>query len=113
MSDDANYLSYIRDSIQLLEERAAFGFDVFLHDDILQDAVLRRLETLADACGQLSPELKSRHPEILWRDIIDFRNRVAHGYLHVDLEIVWRIIVIDIPALKVVVAEELDVLGQS
>ena len=107
MRDDTNYLRYIRDSIQLVETRSAVGYDVFRNDDILQDAVLRRLETLADARGQLSPDLQSRHPEVPWRDIIDFRNRIAHGYLHVDLEIVWRIIETDIPGLKTVVDEEL------
>ena len=44
-----------------------------------QDAVLRRLETLADASSHLSDVIKARHSEIPWHQISDFRDVLAHG----------------------------------
>ena len=80
---------------------------------MVQDAVLRRLETLAEATNRLSPELKHRHNTISWRDIYGFRNVIAHGYLLVNLDLVWQTIEVNLPSLKTVVAEELRQLGSD
>jgi hypothetical protein len=74
---------------------------------MVQDAVLRRMETLADAAARLSSELRDRHPEIPWRLISDFRNVLAHAYTDVRLEVVWQVIVRDLPPLARVVSEEI------
>jgi uncharacterized protein with HEPN domain len=59
---------------------------------MIQDAVLRRLETVADAVGKLSDALKTRHPAIPWREVYGFRNIAAHAYEGIDLERVWEIV---------------------
>jgi uncharacterized protein with HEPN domain len=66
---DRRYLQYIREAIGLIERRTRGGRDAFLQDLDVQDAVLWRLQTLAEATGKLSEELKRRHP----------RNPVARG----------------------------------
>ena len=50
---------------------------------------LYRLHTLAESTQRLSSEMKALHPEIPWEDIAGFRNRMVHGYLGVNLDIVW------------------------
>ncbi len=77
---DRRYLTYIHDAIALIEARTRTGREAFLHDVDIQDAVLWRLETLAEATGKLSQRLKDRHPQIHWRAIYGFRNIAAHGY---------------------------------
>lgn len=104
---DADYLTYIRDSIERVERWTASGRDAFLADEVLFEATLHRLETLADAVSQLSDPLKKRHPTIPWRAVTAFRNRLAHGYLTVDPGRVWEVIVDDLPRLRAVVEEEL------
>jgi uncharacterized protein with HEPN domain len=104
---DADYLAYIRDSIARVERWTVQGRDALLADEVLFEAVLHRLETLSEAVLRLSRRLKQRHPEIPWRSIGDFRNRLAHGYLDVNPERVWDVITVDLPALKTVVHEEL------
>jgi uncharacterized protein with HEPN domain len=74
---------------------------------MVQDAVLRRLETLADAARRLSDELKTRHPQIPWRAIYGFRNIAAHGYLLIDLARVWTTVQDYLPVLQSVVSDEL------
>jgi len=65
--DNSVYLSYIRESIELIEEYTRDGAETFSSDLRTQDAVLRRMETLADAAAHLSDDLKMGHPEIDWR----------------------------------------------
>lgn len=105
---DRRYLTYVREAIALIEVRTVTGRDAFLHDIDVQDGVLWRLETLAEATGKLSPELKTRHPTLRWRAIYGFRNIAAHGYLDLRLDEVWEIIEQHLPALKAAVEEELD-----
>lgn len=104
---DRRYLDYILESIELIEYWTASGRDTFVIDDLTQNATLYRLETLTEAAGKLSIDLKGRYPHFAWRDMTDFRNRTAHGYLALDLDLVWRVIVVDLPALKQMVEKEL------
>jgi uncharacterized protein with HEPN domain len=101
-------LRYIRQSIARIEQYTRGGREAFLAEAIVQDAVLRRLETLADAIGRLSDTLKARHPAIPWRQVYGFRNVAAHAYEEIDLTRVWEIVEDYVPVLKAVVDRELD-----
>ena len=68
-------------------------------DDETALALTRLLEILGEAAARVSPELKTRYPEVPWRDISDTRNRVIHGYFDVDMEIGQSIIKDDLPLL--------------
>ena len=52
-------------------------------------AIIRQLGIVGEAVSKLSPEFRSAHPEIPWRDIIAMRNILIHAYRHVDLDKVW------------------------
>jgi uncharacterized protein with HEPN domain len=110
---DRRYLEYIRDSIVLIESRTRGGRDAFVEDVDVQDAVLWRLQTLAEATGKLSPSIKDRHSDIRWRAMYGFRNIAAHAYLDLQLDRVREIVEEHMSALKVVASEELDDTGQS
>ena len=104
---DQRYLAYIRDSIALIGAPSRVGREALFDDVEIQDAILWRLQTLAEATGKLSSTIKDRHPEIRWRAVYGFRNIAAHAYLDLRLEPVWEIIEQHLPALKAVVAAEL------
>ena len=61
-----------------------------------QDAIVRKLEIIGEAANNISDKFKARFPDVPWRDIIDMRNRLIHGYFGVDLNIVWQVITKDI-----------------
>jgi uncharacterized protein with HEPN domain len=44
--------------------------------------------------------VKAQHPEINWKGMVDFGNRLRHAYHNVDPNIVWEIIERDLPPLK-------------
>lgn len=46
------------------------------------------------------PDFAALHAEVPWEDVYLMRNRVAHGYFSVDLEIVWRTVQRDLPELE-------------
>ena len=54
----------------------------------LQDSVIRRLEIAGEAAGRVSEQFRERHPAIPWARMVGMRNRVAHGYDAVDLDII-------------------------
>ena len=72
------------------------GFEV---SDLHQSAILRKPEIIGEAAGQVSREFQADHPEIPWSAMIGLRNRLIHGYRVVQLDVVWRVVCEDLPAL--------------
>lgn len=107
MRDDTIYLAHIQESIDRVRQYTAEGERVFYDDVRTRDAVLRRMETLADAASHLSSGLREKYPGIPWRQIADFRNVLAHGYVDIRLERVWDAVVNDLPALAELTEREL------
>ena len=44
------------------------------------------------AANRIPPDFRDNNPEIEWKRIRGFRNRIIHDYFGVDYEIVWEII---------------------
>lgn len=107
MRSDRDYLEFIEESIGLVASYTGSGRENFMVDVGNQDQVLRRMEVLADAAGHLSLELRERNPSIDWSAIAGFRNRVVHGYLDVNLDLVWEA-VSRLPELQRAVDHELE-----
>ncbi len=75
MKDDKLYLIHIKESIDKIESYVAgLDFAAFLQNTLVQDAVLRNLQVLAESTQRLSDDFKSRHPEIEWYKIAGLRN---------------------------------------
>lgn len=105
---DFLYLDHIAESIERITVYIAGDKELFLVSGVIQDAVLRRLPTRAESTQHLSPKLKARHAEIPWREIAAFRHRIVRNYLSgFDIELDWRYIRRDLPALASVVRAEL------
>lgn len=113
MKDDRLYLEHIIECLDRLDAYAAEGRDAFLAPGMLQDAVLRRLQTMAEASQRLSDAAKAAHPEVPWRAIAGFRNVLVHDYLGTDLAEVWRVVEQDLPLLRVQVEEMLPGRGSA
>jgi uncharacterized protein with HEPN domain len=100
MKNDGVYLRHVLECIRRIEDNTAGGRDTFLSSHTLQDAVLRNLQTMAEATQRLSPEAKARRPEVEWARIAAFRNVLVHNYLGVDLERIWNVATVEVPDLK-------------
>lgn len=103
MKDDRLYIIYIAECIDRIERYAVGGREEFMNSTLIQDAVLRNLQTLAESTQKLSENIKEAHNEIDWRGIAGFRNIVVHDYLGLDLAYCWKVVERDIPPLKLAV----------
>jgi uncharacterized protein with HEPN domain len=75
---------------------------------LVQDAVIRNLQTMAESTQHLSDQLKESQPMIDWHKIAGFRNVLVHDYLGVDVQRVWNIVEKEIPVLKRSIRNMLD-----
>ena len=92
-------LAHIRQCIRRIREYTREGRSAFFDSCLVQDAVLRNLQTLAESTQRLSSELKATESALPWPAIAGFRNVLAHGYLALDLEAVWSVVERDLPEL--------------
>ena len=105
MKDDRLYLIHISECIGRIERFVSGGKESFMGSDLIQGAVLRTLQVMAESAQRLSDPLKARKPEGEWAKMAGFRNVLVHDYLDIDLELIWNIIEIDLPNLKGIVRE--------
>jgi uncharacterized protein with HEPN domain len=107
--DPVDFLMDILDSIEKIENFVeGFNFEEFSKDTKTIYAVIRALEIIGEATKNLPNSLKVEHPEVPWRDMAGFRDKVVHGYFGVDLEVVWDTAIDDAPSLKPLIAKILD-----
>jgi uncharacterized protein with HEPN domain len=99
-----DYLEHIREAIGRIQRYLA---DVdhagFLESEEKQDAVIRNLEVIGEAAGNIDqhfPAFLEQHPEFPLRAAYDIRNALAHGYFKVDLDVVWKTVERDLPRLE-------------
>lgn len=88
---------------------ASRTFDDYLSNEMLRLAVERQLEVTGEALNQLSqrdPATAEQIPEL--RQIVAFRNILAHGYEGLDDDKVWSVVQNDLPALRRALARLLE-----
>lgn len=100
MKDDRVYLGHILRCIARIEGYTAGGRNEFFASHLIQDGVIRNLQTLAESSQRLSEWIKASQPTVDWKSLSGFRNVLVHDYLGVDLELVFRIVEHDVPTLK-------------
>ena len=100
----ADYLGHMRQAIA-----DASGFvegmakSDFMADKRTQQAVIMSLIVLGEAATKVMdrhPDFAQRNPAIPWRNMRGMRNRIAHGYFAIDLEVVWDTVQSALPALR-------------
>ena len=95
------YLEDISTAIGRLRKYVrGMDFAEFKKDDKTVDAVIRNLEIIGEAASKLTKDFQKKHDHIPWRKMVGLRNKVAHEYFGVDLEILWATIREDLPGLK-------------
>ena len=103
---------YLQDIVESVASIESFLKDVaeqdFLSSNLLQSAVLHKLTIIGEAATNISSDLKKRHPQIEWKEIIGFRNFAVHVYFAVNWKIVWTTATEDAAVLKKQILEILQ-----
>ena len=74
----------------------------FLEDRRTQQAVILNLVILGEAVTKLLSQYEpfaARYPQVPWRSMKGMRNRLAHGYFDINLEVVWDTVQTALPGL--------------
>jgi uncharacterized protein with HEPN domain len=68
-------------------------------DRVWSLAIVRLLEILGEAANRISREDQVHCPQIPWAQLISLRNRLIHAYDQIDHDILWQIMITDLPIL--------------
>jgi uncharacterized protein with HEPN domain len=89
-------LDAAREAVSFATGRTRVDLD---RDRMLNLSLVRLLEILGEAAGRVSPQTREQFPKVPWLDISDMRNRLAHGYWDINLDVVWHVVSAQLPAL--------------
>lgn len=96
-----DYLRHIVDEISFLEQQlSGLSEDEFMRDEVRQRAFARSLEIIGEAIKLVPNDLRSAHSEVDWKAFAGLRDKLIHHYFGVDYQLVWDVVVHELPALK-------------
>lgn len=89
-------ISECKDIIRYTDEVGEKGF---FKNDVYQKAIAMSLLNIGEHVNALTRDLWTECKDIQWRQIVDLRNIVAHGYGELKMELVWNLSQREIPVL--------------
>ena len=88
------------EDIEHIVERHGSGENDFEEDISLQYSCIFALTQIGEYVKNLSSDLKGQRPEIKWKDIVNMRNFIVHNYASIDLLVLRKTVLVDVPDLK-------------
>lgn len=101
---DRSRLLHIKDAIDAIWEYVEDG----PRDNKTRDATIRQLEIIGEAARHISAPTKLQYSQLAWRDIVNMRHQLSHGYFQVDIQEVWNTVDNDLQPLQDVILTMLD-----
>lgn len=98
-SDQARLWDIVRWGERLSTFLEGETWDQYRSDTEKQVAVERCIEVIGEAARHISEDFKSQHSDIPWREIVQQRNVIAHGYFFLEHQRLWRVAAIEVPRL--------------
>jgi len=104
MKDGREYVDYLRDILDAIAKAEQFiegmDFSSFSADDKTVFAVIRTLEIVGEATKKIPEKVRDNYSNLPWREMAGLRDKLAHDYFGVNLEVVWKTVTDDLPGLK-------------
>lgn len=63
-------------------------------------AVVYNIMIIGEAANLLTKEFREEHPDVPWRDIVDMRNVLVHGYFTTSPLFIWETYINDLTPLR-------------
>jgi uncharacterized protein with HEPN domain len=101
-----DYLTDIADAIDAAQSFVAgMDFTQFHADRRTVYAVTHALEIVGEAAKRIPEPVRVSYPTVPWRLMAGMRDRLIHGYDTVDLDVLWKTIMEDLPTVRPLIAE--------
>jgi uncharacterized protein with HEPN domain len=97
-----DYLNHMREAAALARTHVDGMSKVFLTDKRTQQAVILNILVIGESATKIAqhhPQFVAAHSEIPWQSMRGMRNKMAHGYFDIDLEVVWETVQRSLPDL--------------
>ena len=72
----------------------------FMESETLKRAYVRSLEIMGEAVKHLPGDLREKYSAVDWKGLTGMRDRLVHAYFGVDYDIVWDVVVNEVPILN-------------
>jgi uncharacterized protein with HEPN domain len=93
-------VEHILEAIRKIDRyTASMTEESFQTSEITVDAVIRNFQIVGEAARKIPDDVQQSYPEIPWSLMQGMRHVLVHAYDAVKLDVVWRTIQQDLPAL--------------
>ncbi len=93
MKNDMFFIKHMIKAIKNIEEYTLeLTLEEFLKNKLVKDAVVRNLEVIGEATKKINDGFRNKHPEIPWKYMAAFRDRLIHHYFGIDYSLVWDVV---------------------
>lgn len=75
-------------------------FEEMKNNVMCYHAVVYNIMIIGEAANLLTKEFRNEHPEVPWREIVDMRNVLVHGYFTTSALFIWETYTKDLPPLR-------------
>ena len=100
----ADTLTHMRDAAALARSYIeGMTKEAFVADSRTQQAVIMNLVIIGELATKMIKDhgaFIAQHPEIPWSSMKGMRNRIAHGYFDINLDVVWETVQTALPTLR-------------
>jgi len=98
---DRQRLLHILEAIAEIESYTnSVDISSFLSNSMMRFACVKQIEIIGEAANFISPETKVLFSDLEWKQIIGMRHILVHEYFGMDFELIWQVIIKDLPELR-------------
>ena len=77
------------DAIKAIIKYTKHGKTEFFKNEMLQDAISKRIEVVGEAANKISANTRKSMPDVPWKELIENRNFLTHVYFKTSLPKLW------------------------
>lgn len=83
-------------------------FEEFEDDEKTILALTRAVEIVGEAAKHIPIPLREQYSDVSWKQLVGMRDRLAHAYFSIDLDILWNAAQYVLPTFKPTIQAMLD-----
>ena len=90
----------LQEADYLISDSKNLSLSALLKDETKKRAFARSLEIIGEAAKKVPDDFRKSYPQVDWKAMAGMRDKLIHWYFGVDWEIVWDVVINEIPKLK-------------